>query len=189
MAIYGCCYEIFKVLRLFISKPTVIKLRLQIKDNILHNRTVAVSSQVLIRQLIFNHQIAYTQQHQQQRRRRRHKSMAACMGRVPARAAPQRRCVGRHLANRNEMHFPVRQLRVAVLVFYNRPVFPELLQVRLVPQIVNVWELLEQYLEAVQTTASNQFLKAFFFCIILSLAVVIQCWQMSQGFSAWFGFS
>jgi len=51
----------------FISKPIVIKLRIQIEDNILHNRNVSDFQVVPIRIIHFNHQIAYTQQHQQQR--------------------------------------------------------------------------------------------------------------------------
>ena len=37
----SCSYQIFKVLRLFLSVPIVIKLRVQIGDNILHSHTVA----------------------------------------------------------------------------------------------------------------------------------------------------
>jgi len=36
-----CCYQIFNSLKLFTSQPIVIKLRTQIGDNILHNRTVS----------------------------------------------------------------------------------------------------------------------------------------------------
>jgi len=71
----GCCYKIFKVLKLFISQPIVIKLRIETEDNILHNCAVSdyqVSPNLLI--IIFNHQVAYTQQHHQQRRRRQRRT-------------------------------------------------------------------------------------------------------------------
>jgi len=37
----GCCYQIFKVPKLFHSQPIVIKLSTHIDDNIIHNRTVS----------------------------------------------------------------------------------------------------------------------------------------------------
>jgi len=37
----SCCYQNFNFLKLFISKQIVINLRIQIGDNILHNRTVS----------------------------------------------------------------------------------------------------------------------------------------------------
>ena len=38
---WGCCYQIFKVLKLFHSQPMVVTLRKQIGDNSIHNRTVS----------------------------------------------------------------------------------------------------------------------------------------------------
>jgi len=46
----GSCYHIFNLLKLFISQPAVIKLRIHTEDNILHNCTMSdfqVSSQLI----------------------------------------------------------------------------------------------------------------------------------------------